>query len=87
MRTIEDLIEKGIAKTATLADYVNQQNNQTYYEYRLDKRDSLVLVARLSPAFTAAVVDRWQELESKQPFQIPQNYADALQLAADQAKP
>ena len=55
MRTIEDLLQKGIAKTATLADYVNQQNNQTYYEYRLDKRDSLVLVARLSPAFTPMV--------------------------------
>ena len=30
----------------------------------LNKRDSMVLVARLSPEFTAAVVDRWQELES-----------------------
>lgn len=32
----------------------------------LNKRDSMVLVARLSPEFTAAVVDRWQELEDKQ---------------------
>ena len=32
----------------------------------LNKRDSMVLVARLSPEFTAAVVDRWQELEAKQ---------------------
>lgn len=32
----------------------------------LNKRDSMVLVARLSPEFTAAVVDRWQELESQQ---------------------
>ncbi len=48
-----------------------------------DKRDSLVLVARLSPEFTAAVIDRWQELEGRQ-HQIPKTFAQALQLAADQ---
>lgn len=64
MRTIEDLIDKGVAKMATLSSYVNDQNGQSYNEYRLDKRDSLVLVARLSPEFTAVVIDRWQELES-----------------------
>ena len=66
MRTIEDLLDKGVAKMATLTPYVNEQNGQSYNEYRLDKRDSLVLVARLSPEFTAAIVDRWQELEAKQ---------------------
>lgn len=52
----------------------------------MGKRDSMVLVARLSPEFTAAIVDRWQELESKQQPRIPTNFAEALQLAADQAK-
>ncbi len=53
--------------------------------FDLDRRDSLVLVARLSPEFTAAVVDRWQELESKEQFQVPQTLPEALQLAADLA--
>lgn len=86
MRTIEDLIDKGIAKMATLSPYINGQNGQSYNEYKLDKRDSLVLIARLSPEFTAAVVDRWQELEDKPQFAIPQTLGEALQLAADQAK-
>lgn len=32
-------------------------------EYLVNKRDSFVVVAQLSPEFTAALVDRWQELE------------------------
>jgi phage antirepressor YoqD-like protein len=62
--------------TSPLADTpYTAENKQTYYEYNFNKRDSLVVVARLSPEFTAAVVDRWQELESNQ---VPQTYAAAL---------
>ncbi len=32
--------------------------------YTLGKRDSYVIVAQLSPEFTARLVDRWQELEA-----------------------
>lgn len=78
VKVIADLLGKGIAKSATPSDWLNKQNNQRYTEYLLDKRDSLVLVARLSPEFTAAIVDRWQELESSQTPQIPQTYAAAL---------
>lgn len=46
----------------------------------------MVLVAQNSPEFTAAVVDRWQDLESKSESKIPQTYSEALQLAADQAR-
>jgi len=45
-------------------DYEHRGN--TYKQFHLNKRDSLVVVARLSPEFTAAVVDRWQELEASQ---------------------
>lgn len=34
-------------------------------EYLVGKRDSYVIVAQLSPEFTARLVDRWQELEAR----------------------
>ncbi|MBF7685924.1 phage antirepressor KilAC domain-containing protein [Acinetobacter sp. B10A] len=48
------------------------------------KLDSITVVAQLCPEFTAALVKRWYELENQQ--QLPQSFAEALQLAADQAK-
>lgn len=51
--------------TSPLATFDYEHRGNTYQEYRFNKRDSLVIVARLSPEFTAAVVDRWQELEQQ----------------------
>ena len=62
----------------TLAPQEFTHLNNTYIEYRLNKRDSLILVAQNSPEFTARIVDRWQELEAKQAPAIPKTYAEAL---------
>ena len=45
------------------------------------KRDSIIVVAQLSPEFTARLVDRWQELEAqvRQPA-IPQTLPEALRM-------
>lgn len=86
LKLVRSLIEAGIVKNTTPQQYVHPQNKQTYTEYLSDKRDSLVVVARLSPEFTAAVVDRWQELEAKQTPAIPQTLPEALRLAADLAE-
>lgn len=53
------------------------------------KRDSIIVVAQLSPEFTARLVDRWAELErraAQPPFQVPQSLPEALRLAADLAE-
>lgn len=56
--------------------------------YQVSKRDSYVVVAQMSPEFTARLVDRWQELEDQQAAQpvIPQTLPEALRLAADLAE-
>ena len=87
LKLVRSLISGGVVKNTIPNEYVHPQNNQTYIEYLSDKRDSLVIVARLSPEFTAAVVDRWQYLEAQvgAPV-IPQTLPEALRLAADLAE-
>lgn len=85
MRSIERLMERGVIAGYAPMAYTHEQNGVQYKEYRLNKRDTLVVVAQLSPEFTARVVDRWQELEAQQApaFAIPKTLPEALRLAAD----
>ena len=84
LKLVRELIERGLLKNTTPHSYIHPQNNQRYFEFFSDKRDTLVIVARLSPEFTAAVVDRWQALENQQKPNalIPQSFSEALMLAA-----
>ena len=61
----ERMIEKGTIAMQGLKKY--EHNGNEYTEYLFNKRDSVILVAQNCPEFTAAIVDRWQELENQQP--------------------
>ena len=55
------------------------------------KRDSIIVVAQLSPEFTAALVDRWTELEKQVAAPVvalPQDYLSALKalVMSEEAK-
>jgi len=63
-RVIRDLIADRILD-AQLEPLKFEYRGQWFDYYELNKRDSLILVARLSPEFTAQIVDRWQELEQQ----------------------
>ena len=80
--SIDRLMKKGVIRGYQAMPYTHPQNGQIYYEYHINKRDTYVIVAQLSPAFTARLVDRWQELENQQG--IPQSFSQALRLAAEQ---
>lgn len=73
----ERLAEKGVISTLALQEF--QHNGNTYTEYLLNKRDSLILVAQNCPEFTAIIVDRWQELENQQAPKLPSTYLEALE--------
>lgn len=85
-RSIERLADRGAISKPPVADGEKAANGVTEKVYVIGKRDSYVIVAQLSPEFTARLVDRWQELEQTIPLAltIPSNFAAALRLAADQ---
>lgn len=85
-RTIETLIGRGVISHPQIEDGQKSANGTAEKIYRIGKRDSYVIVAQLSPEFTARLVDRWQELESSNQFKLPTTLAEALRLAADQAE-
>ena len=86
--TIERLVAKDVIVRPALQDehtFDAMGRPRTMSVYRIGKRDSYVIVAQLSPEFTARLVDRWQELEEQvaQKPALPQTFAEALRLAAE----
>lgn len=91
-RAIERLVNQGVISLPPLVEVKVQRERReetvSAYEFTGDqgRRDSIVVVAQLSPAFTARIVDRWQELEQErmvdQP-KVPQTMPEALRLAAE----
>jgi phage antirepressor YoqD-like protein len=71
-RTIESLAGQGVIVRPQIEDEAGTDSQgrsritQVYiFSGEQGKRDSIVIVAQLSPEFTARLVDRWQELERR----------------------
>jgi len=66
-RTIERLVESSAITSPPMVEKPTAGRPVSEYVFSGDrgKRDSIVVVAQLSPLFTARLVDRWQELEAK----------------------
>ncbi|SDA83697.1 Phage regulatory protein Rha (Phage_pRha) [Pseudomonas sp. NFPP33] len=84
-QSIERLAKREVIDLPPLGEYRDSLGRKAT-EYRIGKRDSYVIVAQLSPEFTAKLVDRWQELEAQaaqQAPKLPTSFAEALRLAAE----
>lgn len=77
-RTMERLADKGLITITPMVESTEGGGKPTTV-YHVNKRDSYVVVAQLSPEFTARLVDRWQELEAKTTVALPANYIEALE--------
>ncbi len=93
-RTIELVVKAGVIVQPQSEDEYSQdamgrpRTTQVYvFTGNQGERDSLVVVAQLSPEFTGALIDRWRELEAQASAPvIPATLSEALRLAADQAE-
>lgn len=91
-RLIENLINQQVIACPQIEVVQKEANSRTYnvevyvFTGEQGKLDSITVVAQLCPEFTAALVKRWYELENQNAVQLPQTFAEALQLAADQAR-
>ncbi len=78
-RTIETLANSGVIELPQFEEVKNHLG-QTVSVYLVDKRSSYIVVAQLSPEFTARLVDRWQELEHSTRTNIP-NFSNPADVA------
>lgn len=88
-QSIERLADKGLIALPPMGSMVVNLNNREYHRHvyifsgEKGKRDSIIVVAQLSPEFTARLVDRWAELEKQvagELISLP-NFSDPVEAA------
>lgn len=84
-RTIETLSNQCVISKPQIEDGIKGKNGVIPKILNINERDSYVVVAQLCPEYTAKLVDFWMQHKNEVP-KLPQTFAEALQLAADQAK-
>lgn len=89
-KSIDRLIERGVIASPPMVEKATAGRPVQIYSFSgaKGKRDSIIVVAQLSPEFTARLVDRWQELEASNKPQLPDftNPAVAARAWADKVE-
>lgn len=85
LKTIRRQIKAGVV-SPNETPYTNDQNGQTYTEFHLGFRDAMVIASGYSTNLRARIIDRWMQLEASAAPQLPQTFAQALRLAAEQVE-
>lgn len=89
VRDIQNILKQGVdALNFEETSYVDKSNRQQKC-YSLTKKGCLILASGYDALLRERIINRWEELETKQlsPIaKIPTTFAEALRLAADQAE-
>lgn len=85
LKTIRALVARGVV-SGNETPYVHPQNGQTYSEFLLSYRDTMVVVSGYSVELRARIIDRWQELEAQAAKPVELSTMDILQIAMESEK-
>lgn len=85
-QSVERLAERGVITLPPMGEKATAGRPTTFYVFSGEqgKRDSIIVVAQLCPEFTAALVDRWAELENQKPAELSRMDLIKLALAAEE---
>lgn len=89
LRDIRNLLQQGVAAHNFVEGTYKDANKQDRPCYYLTKKGCLILASGYDAKLREKIIDRWEELERQKQygsFQVPQSFADALLLAAQQQK-
>jgi phage regulator Rha-like protein len=64
-QSIDRLVERGVIAVPPMGETPTPGGGKPKMVYHLRQRESYIVVAQLSPEFTAELVDRWRELEAQ----------------------
>ena len=85
LRDIETILEQAEIDRRKYASIFLDAYKREQPCYLLPRRESDLVVSGYSVKYRLAIIDRWQELEAKEAFHIPQTLSEALRLSADLA--
>lgn len=89
MRDIRNILEQGVAESNFGLGSYSDANGQNRPCYFLTKKGCLILASGYDALLRERIINRWEELEleKKQELpKLPQTFAEALRLAAEQAE-
>lgn len=88
IRNMEEAWTKTTQRNFALSEY-KDSTGRSLPMYQLNKNECLYVATKFNDETRAKLVIRWEELERERAaggFQIPQNFSEALRLAAEQAE-
>lgn len=89
VRDIRNLLQQGVAALNFEVSNYKDVTGRTLLCYNLTKKGCLILASGYDAKLREKIIDRWEELERQKQYgnyQVPQSFADALLLAAQQQK-
>lgn len=88
MRDIRSILEQGVNEiNFELVEYKDKKG-EIRPMYQLTKKGCLILASGYDALLREKIINRWEELETKEAslIKVPTTFAEALRLAADQAE-